>query len=179
MGFFSSRADKATESGNYLPAYAGLLDLELVDAITLRPSKEDPSKTVFVANVRVARVIDPGRTKVSVGELYSYLVKLPAAAKSQGPGLDNIFKAIRAFSDVPSDVLNQGKEKLNAWVANRADAAMDGASIGRVGKIARVLVDGSESNGRVYNKLIWDFAADTSKAPAQGTTAPADDDESF
>lgn len=180
MGFFSSRKGNATGTGNYLPAWCGTLDLALTESITSSESRKEEGGMKTVASVRIVRVVTPGRVKVKEGEIYTILYKIPAAKTKQGPGLDGTFKLIRAFSNVPANVLSQGGEAITEWAANEADRAVGGANVGVIGKIARCTVTGSDEQG-TYNKIQWDFAADTSKAPVQGANNATtdDDDEAF
>lgn len=173
MGFFADKADKATGSGVSLPPDCGVVELELVGPIQIRASANPKKKGAYImtAQVKVVRTISPGSVTALPDAVYTLLQSLPAAETSQGPGLDNIFRIIEAFSDAPASIATGSKE-MNTWCAQQADLAMS-QGCGRVGKRRKCTVTSSASKeGTVFARLTFDYsaAAPVQQINTQGST---------
>ena len=167
MGFFADNAGKATEGGNLLPASCGLIELSLIEPMTIKTSRKEDGAYIQVVDVRVEAVLQPGKNAVTLGGAYRILNKIPSKATSQGPGLGKLQALVKAFCDMPDAVKKQSAADQNVWASQQADKALGGSPIGKIGKRVRCTVsEETDKHGKVYAKIQFDAA----EGPGQPVT---------
>ena len=180
MGFFADNAGKATESGNLLPASCGLIELSLIEPMTIKTSRKDEGAYIQTVDVRVEAVIQPGKNAVTLGGAYRILNKIPAKVSSQGPGLGKLQALVKAFCEMPEAIKKQAPADQNVWAGQQADRALAGSPIGKIGKRVRCTVsEETDKSGNVYVKIQFDAAEGTGQpvTNTQNSKPAAQDDD--
>ena len=179
MGFFADNAGKATESGNLLPASCGLIELSLIEPMTIRTSRKESGAYIQTVDVRIEAVLQPGKNAVTLGGAYRILNKIPSKATSQGPGLGKLQELIKAFCEMPDAVKKQAPADQNVWAGQQADKALAGSLIGKVGKRVRCTVsEEMDKHGTVYAKIQFDAAEGSGQLiNTQNSKSAAQDDD--